>query len=203
MIDLPAPTLTSNVSIESTLTSRRSIRAFSSRSPTLEDMSQLLWAAQGVTSRSGFRTAPSAGALYPLEIYLVAGSIEGLPPGVYRYIPAKNGLLSIKSGDLRDIFADAALSQSSIATAPVSLVIAAVSQRTAAKYGPRADRYVHIEAGHAGQNILLQAAAIELGSVVIGAFNDLVIQQVLDLPDGCEAITIIPIGFPKTPPLRR
>jgi SagB-type dehydrogenase family enzyme len=203
MIDLPAPVLTSDISIESTIEARRSVRDFSSRAPNLKGLSQLLWAAQGVTSRSGFRTAPSAGALYPLEIYLVAGSVKDLSPGVYRYIPAKHGLLPIKGGDHRQTLADAALSQSSIATAPVSLVIAAVYQRTAAKYGHRAERYVHIEAGHAGQNILLQAAAIELGTVIIAAFNDRVVQQVLDLPDGYEPISIIPTGFRQLPSLRR
>ena len=203
MINLPAPTLTSNVSIEATIKARRSVRDFSSKSPTLKDMSQLLWAAQGITSLEGLRTAPSAGALYPLEIYLVAGSVKDLSPGVYRYVPGKPGLLTIKKGDHRTALAGAALSQQSIVTAPASLVIAAVYLRTAIKYGKRAGNYICIEAGHAGQNILLQATARGLGSVVIGAFDEQNVQQVLDLPTDHQPISIIPTGFPRPPSPRR
>lgn len=203
MISLPAPTFTSDVSIESTIKARRSIRDFSSESPTLKDMAQLLWAAQGITSLEGLRTAPSAGALYPLEIYLVAGSVKDLSPGVYRYVPSKQGLLTIKKGDHRTALAVAALSQQSIDTAPASLVIAAVYKRTAIKYGKRAGNYICIEAGHAGQNILLQATARGLGSVVIGAFDEQIVQQVLDLPADHQPITIIPTGFPLPPSPKR
>ena len=199
IIPLPEPALRGNISIESAINARRSIRSFSREPLSRTDMAQLLWSAQGITDRQGFRAAPSAGALYPLEIYLVAGSIKGLEPAVYRYVPAGHSLVQVKAGDIRDTLTGAALGQQSIARAPASLVIAAVYQRTARKYGARAERYVHIEAGHAAQNILLQAAAIELGTVVIGAFEDDTVKKVLNLPADNEPLTIIPIGFPKSP----
>lgn len=203
MINLPEPALTSNVSIESAIKARRSIRSFSPEPIPLRDMGQILWAAQGITSSAGFRSAPSAGALYPLEIYLIAGSVKDLQPAVYRYVPTVHSLIRIKAGDLRPALSKAALGQRCIATAPTSLVITAVYRRTAEKYGNRAERYVHIEAGHAGQNILLQAAAKGLGTVIIGAFDDRAIQQILDLPADHEPITIIPAGFPRSPSLGR
>ena len=203
MINLALPALTSNVSIESTIKARRSVRSFSPEPLSLTDITQVLWAAQGITRGSDFRAAPSAGALYPLEIYLVAGSVKDLKAGVYRYVPAAHHLVMIKAGDLRTALSGASLGQRSIATAPASLVIAAVYQRTAAKYGSRAGRYVHIEVGHVGQNILLQATAIKLGTVVIGAFDDQAVQQVLDLPVDHEPICIIPAGFPLSPSPRK
>lgn len=196
MINLPRAALTSKVSIESTIQSRRSVRSFSPAPLFLTDMAQLLWAAQWITSGAGLRAAPSAGALYPLEIYLVAGAINDLAPGVYRYIPTTHSLALIKKGDLRSALAGAALGQRSIAQAPASLVITGAYQRTAAKYGKRAGRYVHLEAGHAGQNILLQATAIKMGTVVIGAFDDRTVQKILGLPVDHEPISIIPAGFP-------
>jgi SagB-type dehydrogenase family enzyme len=195
-MELPAPSHTSDVSLESAIQARRSVRSFSPRSPSLTDMAQLLWAAQGITSRHRLRAAPSAGALYPLEIYLVAGGINDLDSGAYRYVPATHSLELIKMGDLRSELSSASLGQRSIAQAPVCLVTTAVFQRTANKYGTRSDRYVLIEAGHAGQNILLQAVTRGLGAVVIGAFDDRAVQKVLDLPADHEPISIIPTGFP-------
>ena len=196
MIKLPAPAITGKNALESVILSRRSVRRYADKPVALYDMAQLLWAAQGITDHRGFRASPSAGALYPLEIYLVAGTLQDLDPGVYRYIPASHNLELIMKGDQRAALSSASLGQASIAQAPACLIIAAVYQRTAAKYGNRAVRYVHIEAGHAGQNILLQATSIGLGTVMIGAFDDRAVRKVLALPADHEPISAIPTGYP-------
>lgn len=193
-LDLPEPRLKSEQSIEQALLSRRSGRSYADAPLTLAEVSQLLWAAQGVTDRRGLRTAPSAGALYPLETYVLVGKVEGLPAGVYRYQPHRHGLVEIAVGDRRTQLAAAALSQSFISEAPVSIVLTAVYARTTAKYGERGIRYVHMEAGHASQNIYLQAAALDLSTVAIGAFSDQKVQKALELPENEQPLYIMPIG---------
>ena len=156
-IDLPKPSVDGTVSLESAIRGRRSVRDFSKRSLSLANVAQLLWAAQGITSRDGGRAAPSAGALYPLEIYLVAGNVDSLPAGIYHYRPKKHRLRPIADGDRRKALAAAALDQSWVRRAPAVLVIAGIYERSARKYGERARRYTHIEVGHAAQNLFLQA----------------------------------------------
>ena len=191
-IKLPAPKLKGTLSVEEAIYKRRSKRDFLPKDLSLEQISQLCFSAQGITEKSwGLRAAPSAGALYPLEIYLVKSD------GVFHYIPEEHKLLSIVKGDRRDELAAAALGQSFIAEAPVDIVITAVYQRTRGKYGTRAERYVHIEAGHAAQNIHLQAVALGLGSVPIGAFFDEAVKSVLNLPKDHEPIYIIPVGYAR------
>ncbi|KPJ51984.1 nitroreductase, partial [candidate division TA06 bacterium DG_24] len=151
---------------------RRSIRSYSDAPLTLAEVSQLLWAAQGITNDRGFRTAPSAGALYPLEVYVVAGKVEGLPAGIYKYRPREHELWRVDLGDKRRELSGAALGQEPVADGAIDIVFAAVYGRTAVKYGERATRYVHIEVGHAAQNVFLQAGALDLGAAVIGAFFD-------------------------------
>ena len=141
------------------------MREFAPEPLSLQTAAQLLWAAQGISSPHGLRTAPSGGALYPLELHLVAGKVAGLPAGIYRYDPAEHGLTRTARGDLRPALARAALNQSWIGEAPAAVVIAAVPRRSTRKYGERGIRYVHIEVGHAGQNLLLQAAGLGLGGV--------------------------------------
>lgn len=190
-IVLPPPRLAGNLSLEEVLARRRSVREFTTQELTMEELGQLLWAAQGITDPAGLRTAPSAGALYPLETYAVT------PEGVYGYRPQAHRLVMQLSGDLRDELATAALNQPVVGDAPVVIVIAAVYQRTAQKYGQeRGTRYVHLEAGHAAQNILLQAVALDLGGVPIGAFFDGDVQEVLALPSDQMPLYLIPVGHP-------
>lgn len=197
VIELPAPRLSGQIPLESTLQKRRSIREFSNEPLPLEQVSQLLWAAQGITSAEGGRTTPSAGALYPLEIYLVAGKVTGLLDGVYRYDPVRNTLEPVETGDLREKLSVAALSQQWVEKAPALLVITADYSKTAAKYGDRAERYAQIEAGHAGQNIYLQATAMGLGTVMVGAFSDHRVAKVLGLPKNEAPLAIYPVGIPR------
>ncbi len=196
MVKLPPPRSEGHLSVESALALRRSVRSYSKQPLSLNELSQLLWAAQGINSQDIRRTAPSAGALYPLELYLVAGLTTDISPGVYRYASEQHSLNLFKESDLRRALSGAALNQECIAAAPACFVITGVYSRTAKKYGKRARRYVHLEAGHAAENILLQAVALKLGAVVVGAFDDQGVQRVLDLPTEHEPLLVIPVGFP-------
>jgi len=196
MVKLPPARSEGHVSIESVLSLRRSVRSYSKQPLSLNELSQLLWAAQGINSRDIRRTAPSAGALYPLELYLVVGLTTDISPGVYRYSSEQHSLNLIKESDQRRALSGAALNQECIAAAPACFVITGVYRRTAKKYGKRARRYVQLEAGHASENILLQAVALKLGTVVVGAFDDQEVQRVLDLPAEHEPLLVIPVGFP-------
>ncbi len=196
-IELPEPQLDSPTSIESALRRRRSVREFLSRPVTLAQVSQLLWAAQGLTGNEGRRTAPSAGALYPLELLVVAGNPGELPAGIYRYRPGSHDLVLVHVGDRRRPLASAALGQEWVAQAPLTLAITAVFDRTARKYGQRARRYVDMEAGHAAQNIHLQAVALDLGTVVVGAFDDAEVSKVLGLAGNEQPLCLMPIGTPR------
>ena len=191
---LPEPRYDSDVSIEESLLQRRSTRSFTGEPLTLGEVSQLLWSAQGITNVRGFRTAPSAGALYPLELYVVAGEVENLSPGVYKYEPDEHGLVRLINGDKRSELADAAIGQSSVAEGALTVIFTAVYQRTTVKYGERGIRYVHIEVGHAAQNLCLQATAMGLGAVTIGAFEDERVAELLSLPGDEKPLYIIPVG---------
>ena len=189
---LPPPKTKGEASLEETLERRRSIRSFLPKALTWEQISQLLWAAQGITEKEeGFRTAPSAGALYPLEIYLVTKE------GVYHYKPEGHELEQTLARDVRRELCRAALSQEWIEEAPANIVIAAVYPRMERRYRERSSRYVHIEVGHVAQNIHLQAVAMGLGSVPIGAFYDDQMHRVLSLPKDHQPLYTIPIGYPK------
>ena len=197
VLKLPPPALTGKVSLEESLAQRRSIRNYSSDPLSLEAVSKLLWAAQGITSDSGGRTAPSAGALYPLEIYLVAGNVQGLSPGVYHYLPAGHELVPVRGEDIREALSQASLGQAPVKNGAIDIVISAVYDRTSAKYGERGIRFAHMEAGHCAQNILLQAAALGLGAVPVGAFDDDRVKQVLGLAADESPLYIIPAGNQK------
>jgi len=193
-IALPEPRLESEVSIEETLLQRRSVREYAGIPLTLDEVSQLLWAAQGVTAEWGGRTAPSAGALYPLEVYLVVGDVEGLAVGVYKYKPEGHELLKISDLDVREGLAKATWGQNWVEEGAIDIVIAAVYERTAKKYGNRGEQYVHMEAGHAAQNIYLQAVALDLGMVTVGAFYDKWVRNVLGMPQNEVPLYVIPVG---------
>jgi SagB-type dehydrogenase family enzyme len=195
VVQLPAPRFDSDMSVESALRIRRSVREFREEALTQQALGQLVWAAQGVTNTEGLRTAPSAGALYPLEVDVVVGHVQQLAPGVYRYRPDTHTLVHRKDGDLRKALARAALRQEAVREAAVVLVISAVYERTTRKYDKRGRRYVYMEVGHAAQNVFLQAVALGLGSVAVGAFEDADVARVLDLHRDEHPLYLLPIGF--------
>lgn len=176
---------------------RRSVREFGAEPLNLEDAAQLLWAAQGVTHPDGLRAAPSAGALYPLELYLVAGNLSGLVQGVFRYRPGPHALEPVQEGDCRGALARAALDQECVAEAPATLAFCGVTARTAVRYGGRSERYVLLEVGHAAENAALQAAALGLGSVMVGAFDDAEVRRLLGLAREEEPWLLVPVGRPR------
>jgi len=194
-IMLPDPALEGNVSVEEALRERRSARIYAEIPLTLAEIGQILWA-QGVTDDRGYRTAPSAGALYPLEVYIVAGDVIDLAPGVYHYQPEKHLLIPISSGDRRADLQAAAINQTPVGGAPATVVITAIPDRTTAKYGERGLRYVDMEAGHASENIYLQVTAIRLGTVTIGAFDDDGVREILGLPEDEVPLYLMPVGWP-------
>jgi SagB-type dehydrogenase family enzyme len=193
-IKLPDPVLKGSVSVEEAISKRRSIREYKDEPLRLEELGQLLWAAQGITSPKGFRTAPSAGATYPLEIYVSVKErgVIGLPAGIYHYDPFDHSLTLIKEGDHSLEIYRASLNQEWIKEAPICIIIAADFSRTTSRYGARGERYVYMEAGHVGQNIYLQATALDLGTVAVGAFYDDQLRSII----GCEEapIYIFPVG---------
>lgn len=193
-LDLPPPRSTGAAPLEQLLEQRRSVRSFAGTPLRLTELGQLLWAAQGITHPDGLRTAPSAGALYPLELYVVAGVVDGLEAGVYHYQPGNHRLARIAAGDRRGPLTRAALGQSWMRDAAAVIVLSAVFERTSWKYGRRAKRYVHMEVGHAGQNLFLQAGALGLGTVVVGAFDDDEVADLLDLPAGSAPLSLMPVG---------
>lgn len=191
-IQLPPPITKGKISLEEAILKRRSQRSFLQRDLSLEQISQLLWAAQGITEKKSgfnFRAAPSAGALYPLEIYLVSKD------GLFHYFPEGHKLEILGSEDLRKALCASALGQKPITQAPVNIIICAVYSRISAKYGQRGIMYAHIEAGHAAQNIHLQAVALDLGSVSLGAFSEEEVKEALGLPKDHEPLYIIPVGY--------
>ena len=193
-IALPEPVYDGDTSVEEALLARRSVRDYSGKSVTLQQLSQLLWAAQGITDPDGKRTAPSAGGLYPLEVYTVIGNVEGAEPGVYKYRPANHELAKVVNGDMREALSGAALDQIWVSQAALDIVITAVYARTTGKYGDRGKTYVHMEAGHAAENTCLQAVALKLGTVTIGAFEDDKVKNVLHCPEDEVPLYILPVG---------
>ena len=194
IIRLPEPNCDGEISIENAILNRRSIRDYLNEPLTLADVSQLLWAAQGITESGGYRAAPSGGALYPLEVYLVAGNVMNLLKGIYRYRPLGHEVIKVADGDMRNKLASAALEQGCVRMGAVSIVISAVYERMTRKYGQRGVQYVHMEVGHVAQNIYLQAISLNLGTVVVGAFYDDEVKTVLKMPEEEYPLCIMPIG---------
>lgn len=177
------------------LVKRKSVRDFGDRPITLRQLSFLLWAAYGLVD-SERRTVPSAGATYPLEVYVAVSRVEGLEPGVYKYVPEEDALELVKEGDVSEELASACLGQEWVRSAPLNIIIAAIPQRTTRYYGRRGIRYVILEAGHAGQNIYLMATELGLGTVAVGAFNDSAVKDALGIGDEVEVLYIFPVGYP-------
>ena len=186
--------------MEEAIATRRTVRSFSPQALSEEQLSQLLWATWGVIDpREGRKAIPSAGALYPLEVYIAVGAdgVRGLEEGVYRYLSEEHSLERIASGDRRREVAEASLWQMWMASAPVIFVIAAEYGRTTRKYGDRGVRYVLIEVGHAAQNLFLESVALGLGAGIVGAFYDDKVAEVLSLPERHEPLLIMPVGYPR------
>ena len=197
-VRLPKPRLRGRMSVEEALARRRSRREYLEKPLTLAQVSQILWSAQGITEPTwGFRTAPSAGATYPLEVYLVVreDGVEGLEPGVYHYNPHRHELELIRRGDYSLELMAACLDQSWVGEAAVNLVITAIYERTTKWYGERGYRYVYMEVGHVGENVYLQCEALGLGCVVIGAFYDGEVKEILGVEE--EPMYVIPVGYPR------
>ena len=199
-LSLPKPSFDGKVSVEKTIKERRTIRDFKERTLSLAHLSQLLWSAQGITDPIGNkRAAPSGGALYPLDIYILIGEngVEKMEAGIYHYLPKEHSVLLISKGDRRKEIASASLSQMWTAKAPVIFIITAEYKRTTWKYGERGIRYALIEVGHVGQNLFLQAEAMGLGAGIVGAFNDLEVSKVAGLPPKHEPLLMMPVGYKK------
>ena len=192
-IKLPQPKLKGQMSLEEAISSRRSVRNFKQESVNIAQLSQILWAAQGITGHGGHRSAPSANALYPLEVYAVVGAIEGLEAGVYHYDPKNHSIKREIEGDLRQKLSGAAMGQKSVSAAPVDIVFTAIYERIGQKHEERTRRYVHIEVGHAAQNVYLQAEAMGLGTVMVGSFYDDRVKNILGLQKE-DPVAIMPVG---------
>ena len=202
LYELPAPRTKSNISLEETLQNRRSRRNYNNTPLNAKEVSQILWSAYGITSpmkkaslSGGLKTAPSAGARYPLEIYLVAGNVDGLSAGLYKYIPDGHKIIKVLDGDLRKDLCAGCWYQEMIGDAPVSIVYTAVFARNTIKYGERGrKRYVCMDLGHSAQNVYLQAEALGLGTCAVGAFEDDEVTKVLKLPKEEEILYLMPVG---------
>jgi SagB-type dehydrogenase family enzyme len=198
MISLPSPTLKGPISVEEAINIRRTKREFSNEPLTLAEWGQLLWAAQGITSDGDRkkRTAPSAGALYPLDIYLILGkgAMDPLKKGVFHYLPLKHALKQVSDKDLTKEVAEASLYQNWMAEAPGMILITAEYFRITGKYRDRGIRYAHMEAGHVAQNCFLQAQSLKLNIGIVGAFEDNRLIDLLPIPKSHEPILILPIG---------
>lgn len=193
-IILPKPLFMGKISTEEALKRRRSIREYQDKPLTVQEISQLLWAAQGITGEYSIRTAPSAGALYPIEIYLVAGRVDGLAAGIYRYHPKGHELLKVAEGDKRGELYLASLRQESLRDGAASVVIAAVYRRTTRKYGERGIMYVHYEVGGIAENIYLQSVSLDIGTVFLGAFDDEMVKKIVNMAEGEDPLAIMPLG---------
>jgi SagB-type dehydrogenase family enzyme len=193
---LPPPETKGTVSLEEAIQRRRTVRSFLPQPLTLPQVSQVLWAAQGMTSGDK-RAAPSAGALYPMDVYAIVGKdrLEFLEAGIYHYEPREHRLSQVTKGDLRTVASRIALSQMWMADAPLIIVITAEYRRIAVKYGDRGTRYAMIEAGHIGQNIFLQAEALGLRAGIVGAFDDEKLNEAMKIPRSHEPLLMMPVGY--------
>lgn len=199
VVNLPAPQITGSESVEQAIHDRRSVRRYANQSLTLMDISQLMWAAQGITDQNTkFRTAPSAGHTFPLEVYILVGKngVQGLKEGVYHYNPFNNTLEQILRSDVRSDLSQAANSQPWVKEAPVDIIITGNYQKMIDKYKDEklSTRFVDMEAGHAGQNIYLEVESLKLATVALGSFKDDQVHQILHLPANENTLYIYPVG---------
>jgi SagB-type dehydrogenase family enzyme len=196
-MNLPEPSTDGKLAVEAAMAKRRSRRAFAEEGVSLEALGQVLWSAQGITDDSGRRrTVPSAGGVYPIELHVAVASDSIAEAGVYLYRPQEHLLEPRFEGDIRSKLVTACLGQDFLAAVPVNLLMAADVERTANRYGERAERYVDMEAGHISQNVHLQAEALDLGTVAVGAFRDEEVAAVFRLKDNLSPLYVMPLGVP-------
>lgn len=199
---LPSPRIKGEISLEETFSKRRSHRSYTNQVISAEDLSQILWAAYGITkpldhprAMGGLRTAPSAGSTYPLNIYVLVGNVRDIEPGVYKYVSDGHKIIRVNEKDVRADLCAAALNQEMIKDAPVCMFYSATYERTTKIYGTRgSERYVCIDLGHSAENVYLQAEALHLGTCAIGAFTDDAVKKVMQLPEEETPLYIMPIG---------
>lgn len=187
---LPKPNF-KGITVEDAILKRRSVREYTDKPLSLSQISQLVFAAQGITGKlygTPLRTVPSAGALYPFEIYLIVNNVNDLKRGLYHYSPLDHSVALIKEGDFRKELMQASLSQEMMRDAGIVFAISAIFDRTRSKYGERGYRYVYMEAGYISQNIYLQAVSLGLGSVAVGAFIDKDINNLVGVDGKKEAV---------------
>ncbi len=198
MVRLPPPVTKGKMSVEKAIYKRRSVRRYRSEPLSIAQVSQVLWSAQGITGRGGHRAVPSAGATYPLELFLLTGdgTVDSLEAGIYHYNVDSHSLSLHQRGDFRRELARAALDQGFIATAPIDIVVCALYQRTSYRYGKRGERYVHMEVGHVGENVHLQVLTLGMATVMVGAFEDDEVGKVLGLEAAIKPLYIMPVGKP-------
>ncbi len=190
-VKLPPARSSGPLSVEEAIEVRRSVREFTPEALDLKTVSQLLWATYGLTGDQGYRAAPSAGALYPLELYVA--TVDGLD----HYEPGEHSLDRIVEGDLRPAIRSASLDQACITSAPAVFVFTAVYERTCGEYGGRGRMYVHMDVGHAAQNLLLQAASLGLAGVPVAAFDPADLKRALSIQGDEEVVYLVPIGRPS------
>jgi SagB-type dehydrogenase family enzyme len=196
-IKLPPPATTGGMPLAEALQIRRTVRHFAIRCLDLAQLSQLLWEADGVSGSQGHRTSPSAGATYPVDLYLVVGErgVTSLQAGIYHYEVTPHALMPVARGNFHPLVARACLSQAWMAGAPVMVVITGEYRRCTARYGERGIRYTHMEAGNVSQNLFLAAESLDLGAGIVGAFEDQALAQVLKLPPAHEPLLVMPVGY--------
>ena len=198
-ITLPKTQNKGEISVEAAIANRRSRRKFSANPLSIETASQILWSAGGQTGKKAvYRSAPSAGACHPLTILALTGNdtVEGISAGLYKYIAGPHELELLQEGDIRTQLAEACLGQKFVASVPLVIVMYAEYEKASARYGERGIRYSHIDTGHAGQNIYLQAEALGLGTVAVGAFDDEKVASVLQLSESQSPLYVMPVGYP-------
>ncbi|MFN4245095.1 MAG: SagB/ThcOx family dehydrogenase [Brevinematia bacterium] len=196
IIKLPDVKKDSNFSLETAIYKRRSIRNYSHKTLKIEDISTILWAGQGITlEKEGLRSVPSAGALYPIELYLVSYKVENLKPGVYKYFPHNHHIKLTKEGDFRESLFSACLLQEWIRECNASIVISAIFERTTKKYGERGKKYVYIEAGCVAQNIHLVSERLGIGTVIVGAFSENEVKKIISMEHNEIPIALMPLGY--------
>jgi SagB-type dehydrogenase family enzyme len=193
-IKLVEPRQTGSVSVEHCITQRRSVRGFRDQTLGMDELGQLVWAAQGITAADGKRAVSSAGALYPLQLYAACRNVNGMTGGVYRYDPAHHDLLLLSPGRQCEKLFDVARGQEWIASASAVICIAANFERTTSKYGVRGRGYVYMEAGQAAESLMLQAVALGLASTIVGAFGDNEVKHLLHLAPDETPLCLLPVG---------
>ncbi len=199
-VNLPTPNTHGNLAVEKAIKQRRTVRSFADEPVTIDHLSQILWAAQGVTDEGGLKRAtPSGGALYPIDVYAVVGKngVRGLARGVYLYDPPLHSIRKIVVTDQREDAAVAALKQMWMATAPVILVLTAEYTRITVKYGKRGKRYAMIEVGHIGQNVFLQCETLGLAAGIVGAFDDKDVARAINAKNDHEPLIMMPVGWER------